>query len=123
VIDCLNPNDCLSAHQRQITIRVGAPGALRKPWLPPAWQDNCLLDAYRSHDDRGLDPSPHRGILRPVASVAAEEARDMDVLSILEQRVPDLNGQAPSAAFRPVDRPINELIGLAEGVLAEGDAR
>jgi hypothetical protein len=47
----------------------------------------------------------------------------MDVLSILEQRVPDLNGQAPSAAFRPVDRPINELIGLAKGVLAEGGAR
>lgn len=50
----------------------------------------------------------------------------MDVLSILERRVPDLNGQAPSPAFRSeavVDRPIDELTRLSDGVLAEEDAR
>jgi hypothetical protein len=50
----------------------------------------------------------------------------MDVLWILEQRVPDLNDQAPSATFRSeavVDRPVDELIGLPKGVLAEEGAR
>ena len=50
----------------------------------------------------------------------------MGVLSLLAQRAHDPHGQAPLAAFHSeavVDRQIDELISLCNGVLAEKNAR